>query len=524
MGQYIDKVCPIWNRTNTNNSLNQDLLEEYRSNSTVDMNVKNLTELKIKPSTFIRERYCLPNTFYDNLGMINEGSYGMVIKVKQNMMNEERAMKIIKKSTITFKINEDDLFDEIKILKSLDHPNIIKIYEFFKDSINYYIVTEYLEEGDLYNKLLNIKFFNENVVAHIMKQIFSAVSYLHSKNIIHGDLKCDNILIDSSIYKDISFQTKRDRLFDIKLIDFGCSRYLKGTDKTFSGLIGTTFYMAPEVIKNSYNHMCDIWACGVIMYLLLTGTPPFYGYTDEETLEQINKGYYSMDHPAFKNVSDEAKDLIKRLLTYDHEKRPTARQALNHPWFKYVQNSSVVDNIDPEYSKTVLNSLKTFNAEQKFQQAVVTFITHNLIKKEEVKHLKKIFQFLDKDNDGRISKLELNNAFKDVFGTVLADLELNNIMKTIDHDNNGFIEYEEFLRATVDRNLLLSETNLLSAFDIFDINKDGTISSEEIKNIIGGGKHIPDNVIIELLAEIDKKADEEICYDEFKNIMNKIVK
>ena len=131
---------------------------------------------------------------------------------------------------------------------------------------------------------------------------------------------------------------------------------------------------------------------------------------------------------------------------------------------------------------------------------------------------------LDKDQDGRISKLELKDAFREILGTVLAEIEIDNIFKSIDHDNNGYIEYEEFLRATVDRNLLLSESNLRHAYDIFDLDKNGLISVEEVKNIIGGGKNIPDNIITDLLAEIDKKNDEEITFQEFKEIMNKIVK
>lgn len=516
MGQLLDKCCPQW-RQNHRREMTERLLDEYRSNLSSEQNIVSVTQLRIRPSTFIRERYGLPNDCYENLGYIGEGSYGMILKVKPNMVNDERAMKIIKKTNVIFNMNEDDLFGEIKILKSLDHPNIIKIYEFFKDAINYYIVTEYCPEGDLYSKLNKMKFFNESVVANIMKQVLSAVAYLHSKNIIHGDLKLDNILIDTSAYNE----TGTDKFYDIKLIDFGCSSFF-AMDKKYSKVIGTSYYVAPEVIDNNYNQLCDIWSCGVIMYILLCGSPPFYGTTEEAILEQIIKGSFKFNHSAFKTVSEDSKDLIRWMLSYDYKNRPSARQALNHPWFK---NSTEKLNLaDITYSKNVLNNLKNFNAEQKFQQAVVTFITHNLVKKDEVNDLKKIFKYLDKSNQGRISKDNLQSAFRDVFGTVLADIELANIMKSIDHDNNGFIEYEEFLRATVDRSLLLSEANLRSAFDLFDLNKDGSISSDEIKSIIGGGKVVSDSAIVELLAEIDKQQHEEIKFDEFKEIMNKIVR
>jgi len=155
---------------------------------------------------------------------------------------------------------------------------------------------------------------------------------------------------------------------------------------------------------------------------------------------------------------------------------------------------------------------------------VIASITHNFVKKEEVKNLRKMFKYIDKDSDGRISKDDLIQAFKENFGTVIGDMELDQIMKSIDHDNNGYIEYEEFLRATLDKTLLLSETNLQHAFNMFDLDKNGSISADEIKSVIGGGRSIPDNVVVELLAEIDKTQDDEITYDEFRAIMNKITK
>jgi calcium-dependent protein kinase len=258
------------------------------------------------------------------------------------------------------------------------------------------------------------------------------------------------------------------------------------------------------------------------MYILLSGKPPFPGADENEVTKNIHAGEFTFTHEVFRNVSNNAKDLIEKLLKIDTKKRIKAKNALKHPWFK--NDTEEINNIDIDYSKKVLNNLRNFNAEQKFQQAVVTYITHNLVKKVEISNLRRIFRMLDKDNDGRISKNELKDAFRDLLGTVLADIELESIFKAIDHDNNGFIEYEEFLRATIDKNLLLSESNLRMSFNLFDIDRNSLISVDEIKNIIGGGKSIPDNVMVELLAEIDKKSDEEINFEEFKSIMNKIVK
>jgi len=552
MGNLIDSVCLCccknrnrkFNNVLYSNYLSQDLLEEYRSyNLSVEMEkVSNLKELKIKPSTFIRESTDQPADVYQMIEYINQGSFGKVVKVRPFYINEERAMKIIKKSNRFFGVKENDIYNEIKILKSLDHPNIIKIHEFFSDAINFYIITEFCEEGDLYTKLSKVSCFRERVVLNIMRQILSTISYLHSKGIIHGDLKLENILIDSSRYinknsgdqssanstdvalnpKNFIYTQRSDEYFDIKLIDFGCSKIFQKDEKQ-SNFIGTSYYIAPEVFENSYDEKSDIWSCGVIMHMMLTGKLPFEGNDDEEILENIQKGRITLEHLHSKCISKKATELVKLLLNFDAKKRPSAKQSLNNSCFL---TTSRHDNyiIDLTYSKSVLNNLKNFNAEQKFQQAVITYITHNLVKKAEVQNLRRIYKMMDKDQDGRISKKELKNAFREIHGTVLADIEVDNIFKSIDHDNNGYIEYEEFLRATIDRNLLLSESNLRHAYDLFDLDKSGTISVEEVKIIIGGGKNIPDNVITDLLSEIDKKSDEEIYYEEFREIMIKILK
>jgi calcium-dependent protein kinase len=543
MGNTLDKMCPCFRKKknyNLDSTLSQDLLEEYRSNNNsmeIDK-IKTLQELRIKPSTFIRESNKLPNEVYEKIGYIGEGAYGTVIKVKPIYLNEERAMKVINKSHLFFNVSESDVYNEIKILKSLDHPNIIKIYEFFSDSINYYMVNEYCEEGDLYNKIEKISYLNEKVVKNVMKQIFSAVAYLHSKGIIHGDLKLENILIDSSAYSNINESFKKyystssstdkkeknhSEFFDIKLIDFGCSKFFTKETK-YSGVVGSSFYCAPEVVNNQYDEKSDLWSCGVIMYVLLSGKAPFCGFDEVDLTENIQKGEFNFDYEEFSNVSKSAKELINFLLNKNPKKRISARQALKHSWFTSDSCFDEVNIIDLNYSKVVLNNLKNFHAEQKFQQAVVTYITHNLVKKNQMQHLRKVFNMFDKDHDGRISKMELKQAFSDLLGTVLADIELEAIFRSIDHDNNGYIEYEEFLRATIDKDLLLSEPNLQMAFNLFDIDKNGFISVDEIRATIGGGKNIPDNVMSQLLGEIDKKQDEEVNYVEFKEIMNKIVK
>ena len=481
-----------------------------------NLEIRNINDLKIKTSNFVRRRSCDPSELYEMLLCIGEGGYGKVMKVRNLISKEIRAMKVIKKSSIAEGISDFEVQNEINILKSLDHPNIIKIYEFFIDSKNIYIVTEFSDEGDLFKRMESMSYFSEKIVCHIMRQILSAVAYLHSKNIFHGDLKLENILIDSASH----LNDQRREFFDIKLIDFGCSKIF-ASNKRFKEIIGTAYYVAPEVLLNNYNEKCDQWSCGVITYILLSGKPPFDGNTETDIINKIlKKDPIDFKLSEFKGVSKMALDIMSNMLNYDHYKRPSAARILRHRWFQ-LSRESTIEFLDKSYTKQVLTNLKNFRTVQKFQQAVITFIIHNISKREEMMNLRNIFRYLDRDGDGRISINELKESLCDNCGE-LESREAEVIMAKIDLDNNGFIEYDEFLHATIEKSTFLSESNLKQAFDLFDIDKGGSISSDEVRSIISGGKVISDDVMKDLLKEVNKNMDEDINYEDFKMLMYKI--
>jgi len=518
MGCFLVKCCCRTKKQNFFNEGQTPLLKEYKSMNNSNLEIQDIKDLKISASNFIRRRSCLPSDVYENLMILGEGAFGKVVKAKHRLTGELRAIKIIKKSLIVEGMSDYDVSNEIKILKSLDHPNIIKIYEFFIDSKNLYLVTEFCEEGDLYNRLLSMNYFSEKIVCHIMRQILSAVAYLHSKNIFHGDLKLENILIDS---KNKLNRKDKGEYFDIKLIDFGCSRIF-ANNKRFNELIGTAYYVAPEVINNNYKEKCDIWSCGVIAYILLSGTPPFNGQTETEILGKILDQYpVDFKIKEFKNVSSFAKDLISNMLYYDQEKRPSAVKMLRHKWFEF-QRTDTIDFLDKNYTIQVLSNLRNFRTFQKFQQAVITFITHNFAKRDEIQNLRNIFRYLDKDSDGRIGVNELRDGLCEHLGE-MEFTEAQKIVNRIDLDQNGYIEYEEFLHATLDQNTFLNESNLKQAFDLFDLDKGGSISADEVSNIISGGKVISNDVVKDLLKEIGRNIEDEITYEDFKNLMYKIM-
>ena len=265
-----------------------------------------------------------PNQIYIRKKILGRGSFGIVYLVKHKFLNRYFAMKVIRKSPSKNSKEEDDLMNEIEILRKLDHPNILKITDFYALKNEYNIITEYCQEGELFDEIKANAPYNEVMAAWYMSQILSAVCYCHNMNILHRDLKPENILIVKRL---------KNGFHPIKIIDFGTAKVFK-KEKSEHLLIGSAYYIAPEVLSRNYTELCDLWSCGVIMYILLTGRPPFNGINEEEIMKKIKEGEYDMSRYPWGVISDDAKDLIKGLLQLDPKKRYTAKEALEHKWFK----------------------------------------------------------------------------------------------------------------------------------------------------------------------------------------------
>ena len=417
--------------------------------------------------------------------------------------------------------NTADLIREVNILKSLDHPNIIKIYQYFNTKNKIYIAFEFCSGGELFDQLGKVHNFNEKNIAHLMEQLISAVNFLHTNGIIHRDLKPENIILENPIKEG-------QEVFNIKLIDFGTSKIYQNKDHTkkrnFQECIGSSYYMSPEVLGESYNEKCDCWSLGVILYMLLSGTPPFNGEGDEGIYNSILKQDLEFPENKFKKVSKEAIDLVKNLLNRDVKKRFSAKQALEHVWFKTEKVDLLEDKeINMDKLKNISENLRKFNCNQKFQQACVSYIVHNMVKKEEIQEYRKIFSKFDSNNDGRLSREELIAGFSQTMSAGEATTEVNRLIDHIDNDKNNFIEFEEFLSAFMDKKKLLKEENLMETFMLFDKDKSGQITLDELKNILAGGSIVNDDVWNEMVSDIDANNDGEISYKEFKEIMKKII-
>ena len=725
-----DNKLQTYNDIYYNSSLLKSLPENEINNQTLKNNsrkeFKSLKNLPINTQNIIRKQSGNPLDYYDVLKKLGKGTFGTVYKIMHKTTGTIRAMKVIPKNSMKRGFTDDDIIQEINILKTLEHPHIIKLYEFFTFKDNYYLINEFCTEGDLSDKLSKLRKLPEFVVKILMIQIFNAVKYLNEKNVIHGDLKLENIMIDSYLdngelipqNKNINFiaslkedekeineyikqnelkrastfniltkkrfqiksnkeslnnknnienenenvdsvskllqirikrgktllgsgpnkkennniteinnkkisnindrkniinkksafsylngeddeeeeqednsnnkentsqnninnkavpngmeinnyqiknnillknpkkkflptikeyeETKFDKEdilveinketkikrnntinlnsmkiknFELKLIDFGCSKIFTKYKTNFKDTIGTLIYCSPEVLRNNYNNKCDIWSCGVIMYVLLSGHFPFFGKTEEEITRKILNGKFKFDNKYFKNISNEAKDLISKCLIYDKNKRISIEEVLKHNFFVEDLNPHNIfeDKID---SKNALISLKNYSKSSKIYQTVLAFLSHNFADKEQLNKLKKIFYKIDLNLDGKLSKEELFIAYKEA-GMEMENDQLNKVIQSIDFDGNGFIEYEEFIRVTLPKEQLFTEDHLKYAFDMFDLDKSGTISLNEFKEILGIKQVTDKNVNSELLKEIPINEDEEMTFEQFKKI------
>jgi len=472
----------------------------------------------INSNLFVSQTQGNPFEIYAKESLLGEGSFGVVYKVKHNTLKLNRAMKEIKRNPKhVSKESELEVMNEINILKQMDHPNIVKIFEFFIQPNAFYLVTEFCSGGELFNKIVEKGPFSEEFTAFIMYQIFSSVFYCHCMGIIHRDLKPENILIDSI--------DKKNNLLRIKIIDFGTAKlYEKG--KVEKKIIGSSYYIAPEVLNKNYNEKCDLWSCGVILYILLAARAPFEGKTDQEIMAKILTGKYDMSIPQLSKISTEAKQFINNLLQKDPNKRITAEEAINHPWFKKMQIKEKLNTITSDKMQYISN-LKSFKKNNILQSAALAYLVHNFSQLNSVQELYKLFNRIDYNGDGRITKEELLKGFKDYWfldsDSLVEDVE--KIFAKVDDDYNGFIECEEFVRAGIDKNIFLNEEILKFAFRFFDKDGSGEITPDEIKNVFfqNNNTEIIDRQLRLIFKQVDSNDDGKISFEEFASVMRSIL-
>ncbi|GAW79315.1 calcium-dependent protein kinase 4 [Plasmodium gonderi] len=474
---------------------------------------------KLRPGMFIQNSNVVFNEQYKGIKILGKGSFGEVILSRDKHTGHEYAIKVISKKHVKRKTDKQSLLREVELLKMLDHINIMKLYEFFEDNNYYYLVSDVYSGGELFDEIISRKRFYEVDAARIIKQILSGITYMHKNNVVHRDLKPENILLET--------KNKEDMI--IKIIDFGLSTHFEYSKK-MKDKIGTAYYIAPDVLHGTYDEKCDIWSCGVILYILLSGCPPFNGSNEYDILKKVETGKYTFDLPQFKKISDKAKDLIRKMLMYTSAVRISARDALEHEWIKLMTSKDNV-NIDIPSLELSITNIRQFQSTQKLAQAALLYMGSKLTTIDETKELTKIFKRMDKNGDGQLDRNELIIGYKELLklkGEDTSDLdnaaieyEVDQILSSIDLDQNGYIEYSEFLTVAIDRKLLLSTERLEKAFKLFDKDGSGKISANELAQLFGLSD-VGSDCWKTVLKEVDQNNDGEIDFKEFRDMLVKM--
>jgi len=433
---------------------------------------------------------------------LGEGASCKVVLATNKADQIKYAVKIMSKSR---QIHEQMFYQELNILNMLDHPNIVRFREAGIDDRDFYIVTRFNSGGELFDRIVGDKYqMTEAAVAKIVQDMLQAINCLHKLNIVHRDLKPENWLFDSV-----------DVNANIMLIDFGTALVVED-DAQYTDLVGTPFYLAPESATNApfrtgaMLKASDIWAIGIIAYICLTGTPPFYGNSNREICRAIVK--QKLRFPPNVEISPGFKDFCFRTLQKRWNKRMTMDDALMHPWV--IGNSATKNAINLD----TLRSLRQFQHQSKLKKAVAGILAQNMGEGPE-KRVREHFDRLDIDGDKQLDIGELTRLIKDLgFHNEESEQEARRMLEEADVDQNGQISFEEFATVWQRKLLSVNDQYIRAVFGVLDSNGDGFIDQEELRGVL---EDFSEEEILEMMQEIDNQGngDGKIDFTEFKSAM-----
>ncbi|KAL4450456.1 hypothetical protein ABPG74_019354 [Tetrahymena malaccensis] len=472
--------------------------------------------------------------FYKFERKLGSGSFGSVtLGIPLNDPDKRVAIKTIQKESVQG-IPQHYLKREVDIIKSLDHPNICKFLETYMDKENIYLVMEYCAGGTL-KELIYSQNNNEFAVAKIMQKLFWAVNYMHNNNIVHRDLKLENVI----------FSTTNPATSDIKIIDFGLSKKVHDKQKRRHTKVGSFNYMAPEVLLHcKYDKECDVWSLGCMMFALISGELPFYD------MKSIQEGKFAFDAASWKIVSKDARELIEKMLVVNTEKRITLPEAMNHSWFKRLRKNTLGTIALPRQrgsKQLVLDRLLNFKQSCMFKREVLQIIVKQMESNENMTP-KDIFALIDKNGNGFITVQDIKEVVKrlNLEGEQFKDDKaIEDLVQTISKSNQSNLEpisptnktyknyqtikeaikkinYSEFLAATLDEQYYLNTQKLQKAFKYMDASETNFISKEDIMDVFAReGRKLPpediEAIMVEISPYLDKKGN--LNFEGFCDVM-----
>jgi len=543
---------------------------------------------------------------YNHIRQVGNGPFGEVVIAREKATGNVRLIKILKKNLMLRRgggggRSDLDFLKELELVRSLDHPNIMRLYPLYQDSQNFYVISDLYTGGDLLEYLCRNLRLQESDAAYVFTQLLHGIRYIHSKGIVHRDIKAENLYFDkpfdewsentiikrSTLPKKNSMvkpQLKRgcakrmERSALIKIVDFGLACKMEKKTENCANVyplderIGTSFYVAPEVLKKRYNEKCDVWSAGVLLYIMLFGYPPFYGATECDIIDKVMKGKFKFYKKSRKDfaLTEEVQTLLEGMLRHDASKRISAEVALRSDWINLF--TSPIDIVTVQQT---IKNIRAFQKSDKLARLSILFMGRMLTTIEETRHLARTFVALDENGDGRLDGIELYRCFwqyetegyfrrrewegrdvpspeevkslrlefsrKFLSDSLIEDFNFNSqsidhsdenetreslekarwrvvdsVIESVDFDGNGFIEYSEFVTVALEKEKLITEMSLQAAFNWIDKDGSGTISEDELKKML---PRVTDGEWIAIIEIADANHDNQVDFEEFKKMM-----
>lgn len=442
------------------------------------------------------------NERYDLGRELGRGEFGVTYLCTDVETGEKFACKSISKKKLRTAVDIEDVRREVEIMKHMPkHPNIVSLKDTFEDDSAVHIVMELCEGGELFDRIVARGHYTERAAAVVMRTIMEVVQMCHRHGVMHRDLKPENFL----------FANKKETS-PLKAIDFGLSVFFKPGEH-FNEIVGSPYYMAPEVLKRNYGPEIDVWSAGVILYILLCGVPPFWAETEQGVAQAIIRSVIDFKRDPWPRVSDNAKDLVKKMLDPDPSRRLTAHQVLEHPW---LQNAKKAPNVS--LGETVKARLKQFSVMNKLKKRALRVVADHL-SVEEVAGIKEAFDMMDSGKKGKVNLEEFRIGLHKL-GHQIPDADIQILMEAADVDGDGTLNYGEFVAVSVHLRKMANDEHLHKAFSFFDRNESGYIEMEELRAALSDEEDANnEEVIIAIMHDVDTDKDGRISYEEFATMM-----
>ncbi|MCD9640418.1 Calcium-dependent protein kinase 28 [Datura stramonium] len=437
--------------------------------------------------------------------LLGHGQFGYTYVAIDKSNGNRVAVKRIEKKKMVLPIAVEDVKREVKILKALaGHENVVEFYNAFEDDNYVYIVMELCEGGELLDRILAKKEsrYTEKDAAIVVRQMLKVAAQCHLHGLVHRDMKPENFLFKSP---------KEDS--PLKATDFGLSDFIR-PGKKFQDIVGSAYYVAPEVLKRKSGPESDVWSIGVITFILLCGRRPFWDKTEDGIFKEVLRNKPDFHRKPWPTISNSAKDFVKKLLVKDPRARLTAAQALSHPW---VHEGGDASEIPLDIS--VLSNMRQFVKYSRLKQFALRALASTL-DEEELSDVRDQFSAIDVDKNGVISLEEMRQALAKDLPWKMKESRVLEILQAIDSNTDGLVDFPEFVAATLhvhqleEHNSIKWQQRSQAAFEKFDVDRDGFITPEELRAHTGLKGSIEP-----LLEEADIDKDGKISLSEFRRLL-----